>query len=342
MRRISKFLAIAVSALLPVSICLAQQTTPTTPANSERPGSSTPPPGPVLGGDGTPYYIPIWRTNSYLLDSVIYQTSAGSVGIGTVSPGVTLDVNGGINAAATYSITGTTVLSAPPPGNLDVGLDAGQGGSFNTFLGWDAGKANAGAFNIFIGASSGWPSPGGENNIAIGYATALTVNGDGNIMIGQNAGGQITSGGNNTFVGNNAGYYASTGSGNTYIGNGAGMGETSHTGSNNIFIKNAGTSFDVNTTRIGQSQSSAYIAGVYHATVINNALPVYVDSNGQLGTMVSSRRFKEQVRDMGDSTDALMKLRPVTFLYKPEYDKGDRTLQYGLIGSEDLSGTGRL
>ena len=29
-----------------------------------------------------------------------------------------------------------------------------------------------------------------------------------------------------------------------------------------------------------------------------------------------------------------MKLRPVTFLYKPEYDKGPRTLQYGLIAEE--------
>ena len=37
---------------------------------------------------------------------------------------------------------------------------------------------------------------------------------------------------------------------------------------------------------------------------------------------------------MGDSTSALMKLRPVTFLYKPEYDKGERTLQYGLIAEE--------
>ncbi|MDR3746618.1 MAG: tail fiber domain-containing protein [Acidobacteriota bacterium] len=48
----------------------------------------------------------------------------------------------------------------------------------------------------------------------------------------------------------------------------------------------------------------------------------------------SSLRFKEKVRDMGDSTNALMKLRPVTFLYKPEYDKGERTLQYGLIAEE--------
>jgi hypothetical protein len=29
-----------------------------------------------------------------------------------------------------------------------------------------------------------------------------------------------------------------------------------------------------------------------------------------------------------------MKLRPVTFRYKPEYDKGERTLQYGLIAEE--------
>jgi hypothetical protein len=27
-----------------------------------------------------------------------------------------------------------------------------------------------------------------------------------------------------------------------------------------------------------------------------------------------------------------MKLRPLTFLYKPEYDKGTRTLQYGPMG----------
>ena len=61
---------------------------------------------------------------------------------------------------------------------------------------------------------------------------------------------------------------------------------------------------------------------------------VYVNSNGQLGTTDLLRRFKEQIRDMGDSTNALMKLRPVTFLYKPEYDNGPRTLQYGLIAEE--------
>jgi len=37
---------------------------------------------------------------------------------------------------------------------------------------------------------------------------------------------------------------------------------------------------------------------------------------------------------MGDGSSGLMNLRPVTFLYKPEYDKGQRTLQYGLIAEE--------
>ena len=37
---------------------------------------------------------------------------------------------------------------------------------------------------------------------------------------------------------------------------------------------------------------------------------------------------------MEDSSSALMRLRPVTFLYKPEYDEGQRTLQYGLIAEE--------
>src|SRR5208337_4062791 len=76
------------------------------------------------------------------------------------------------------------------------------------------------------------------------------------------------------------------------------------------------------------------MAGIYGSSIGGSGIAVYVDNNGQLGTTVSSLRFKEQVRDMGDSTDALMKLRPVTFLYKPEYDKGKRTLQYGLIAEE--------
>src|SRR6185295_15509483 len=47
----------------------------------------------------------------------------------------------------------------------------------------------------------------------------------------------------------------------------------------------------------------------------------------------SSRRFKTDIRDMGDSSSKLLRLRPVTFKYKPELDPSG-TPQYGLIAEE--------
>lgn len=79
--------------------------------------------------------------------------------------------------------------------------------------------------------------------------------------------------------------------------------------------------------------SSTYIAGVYGVNV-SAGLSVQINSKGQLGTMSSSRRYKEQIRDMGDQSSQLMRLRPVTFLYKPEYTDSPRELQYGLIAEE--------
>jgi hypothetical protein len=37
---------------------------------------------------------------------------------------------------------------------------------------------------------------------------------------------------------------------------------------------------------------------------------------------------------MGDGSSKLLQLRPVTFLYKPQYDDGSHALQYGLIAEE--------
>jgi hypothetical protein len=61
---------------------------------------------------------------------------------------------------------------------------------------------------------------------------------------------------------------------------------------------------------------------------------VYVASDGRLGTVLSSRRFKEQITDMGDTSSKLLQLHPVNFFYKPEYDDGSHMLQYGLIAEE--------
>src|SRR5205823_685503 len=54
-------------------------------------------------------------------------------------------------------------------------------------------------------------------------------------------------------------------------------------------------------------------------------------ANGQLGTIASSRRFKENINEMGSSSDVLLKLRPVKFTYKRD---STHTPQWGLIAEE--------
>jgi len=50
--------------------------------------------------------------------------------------------------------------------------------------------------------------------------------------------------------------------------------------------------------------------------------------------VLSSSRFKEQISDMGETSSKLLRLRPVNFFYKPEYDDGSHLLQYGLVAEE--------
>ena len=59
-----------------------------------------------------------------------------------------------------------------------------------------------------------------------------------------------------------------------------------------------------------------------------------VDSAGQLGTISSSRKVKDDIADMGEASSLLMRLRPVTFYYKGQAGNSSRTLQYGLIAEE--------
>jgi hypothetical protein len=53
-----------------------------------------------------------------------------------------------------------------------------------------------------------------------------------------------------------------------------------------------------------------------------------------LGTATSSARFKQDVRDMDDASELLMRLHPVTFRYRPEAAPGEDGTQYGLIAEE--------
>jgi hypothetical protein len=58
---------------------------------------------------------------------------------------------------------------------------------------------------------------------------------------------------------------------------------------------------------------------------------VVVNGNGQLGVVLSSKRFKRDIADMGDMSAGLLKLRPVTFYYRNDPSNQRR---YGLVAEE--------
>ena len=58
---------------------------------------------------------------------------------------------------------------------------------------------------------------------------------------------------------------------------------------------------------------------------------VYVTSSGQLGVLASSERYKTAIVPMGENTNKLQQLRPVSFHLKTD---PNGALQYGLIAEE--------
>ena len=58
-----------------------------------------------------------------------------------------------------------------------------------------------------------------------------------------------------------------------------------------------------------------------------------IDSNGQLGTVVSSERFKDEIKPMDKASEAILALKPVTFRYKHELDP-EGIPQFGLVAEQ--------
>jgi len=169
--------------------------------------------------------------------------------------------------------------------------------------------------------------------VAVG-ANSLQANttGGGNVAAGGFALASNSIGTNNTAIGGNT-LFNVTGSGNTALGASAGADLT--TGSNNIAIGNRGVAGESGVIRIGTAgtQTSTYVAGVWQAAITGTAAPVRVNSSGKLGTVPSSARFKRAIQPMGDMSEAILALEPVSFRYKEELDP-DGVLQFGLVAEE--------
>jgi uncharacterized coiled-coil protein SlyX len=197
-------------------------------------------------------------------------------------------------------------------------------GFSNSAVGYQAlMNTTSGSGNTANGQRALFSNTTGANNAANG-AQALYFNttGESNTANGINALIDNTTGSDNTAVGRSALAANTTGSNNTTLGAFAGGGVT--TANNVIAIGHVGSNVN-NSCFIGN------IRGV--TTAATDAIPVVIDSIGQLGTMSSSRRFKKEIKLMDKASEAILALKPVSFHYKS--DATDRP-QFGLI-AEDVA-----
>jgi Chaperone of endosialidase len=279
----------------------------------------------------------------------LYNNTTGSFNTATEFRAFYSNTTGSDNTANGFEALAFNTTGQDNMANGFTALYNNTTGSNNTGTGFYALFSNTtGSDNTANGSGALGSNTTGNSNTANGFeALATNTTGSDNTANGQGALLHNFSGNDNTANGSGAlfhnggdsntanGYhalYGSLDSGNTALGYLAGSNLVE--GSDNIYIGNAGNVFDRNTILIGDSslQSLAFIAGIRGVTTGNaDAVAVVIDSAGQLGTMSSSWRFKKEIKPMGQTSEAILACRPVTFQYKSD---PTGTAQFGLIAEE--------
>jgi hypothetical protein len=213
-------------------------------------------------------------------------------------------------------------------------------GNFNTAVGAGALDLNTADSNTATGAAALLFNTIGTENTANGTA-ALEFNdiGSGNTANGAFALFNNTTGGHNTANGGNVLLSNTTGEFNTANGYQALFNNTIGVGNTALgFVAGFNVTTASHVICIGDSVGGAnvsdtcFIGNIRGVQTQNaDAIPVLIDSAGQLGTMSSSARFKKEIKPMGSASEAILALKPVTFHYNS--DKTN-TPQFGLIAEE--------
>jgi len=267
-----------------------------------------------------------------------YNTAVGWSSLG-------FNVAGGLNTA----VGAGSLLFNTADQNTATGAGAllsNTTGAFNTAVGSLALLSNTvGTFNSAFGQGALYSNTTGNNNTASG-AGALQSNTTGleNTAIGYQALFSESTGFYNTAIGANA-LFNTTGNFNTAIG--AGALDQNTTGFGNVALGQAAGHSVTTASRticIGNGvfgmnvDNSCFIGSVRDVTTqLNDAIPVLIDGNGQLGTASSSRRYKTDIKPMDRASESILALKPVSFRYKIHKDT---TPQFGLI-AEDVEKVNR-
>ena len=296
------------------------------------------PSGGVTSVTGTANQI----TASPTTGAVILTTPATFIAPGSIAATTTVTATLG-NITIT---SGNLVLTAATTATVGQIVQAGTRilhtfGTQNTFLGSGAGNFTlTGNTNVGIGTIALTSVTSGSNNVSIGTQCTTNINtGSRNCFGGFQSGVTMTSGSDNTGWGYDCLASVATGLRNTVLGRNAGQNHTladsdnicigytasGAVGQSNNLVIGTGTG-----TGVGQL-NKAFISGIFGITVGVSGIPVLVDNANQLGTIASSKRYKENIFDMSIISDDIYKLRPVVFNYKKDEHK---SMYYGLIAEE--------
>lgn len=272
-------------------------------------------------------------------------TTIGTGGTGAVNIGNTT----GNTTVTGYLTTGSILLASTTVsgsqgviainGNSFLSAYNGTSGVGNTWLGDLAGSdvVTSGSNNTGIGKSAAQSITSGIGNVAVGRISLnAATSGNESTALGSQSLENLTTGSHNVACGWQA-LQNSNGSYNAAFGYQAGLNLTS-TDSNNVYLQNTGTLGDSNIMRLGQTGSGngqvnkTFVAAIAGVTVSSAAAVQINTSTGQLGTVVSSRRFKDNIESIDESLSGkIYALNPVSFTYK---NTEPEETEYGLIAEE--------
>lgn len=223
---------------------------------------------------------------------------------------LTLSATSGSGNTVKFSGSGTTVMS----------LSVSDGNS-NTAVGAGAGTTSMGSANTVFGQGAAPRVSAVTGNCAFGQAALLLL-----------TGGTDFEGSFNCAFGQNTLSAITTGASNIAIGQLAGVNLTSNE-SNNIYLASVGVEGESSVLRINSDLAAAYIGGITGVSLTGTPAAVYVSDEGQLGILVSSRKYKDNIVDIDPLiVSKVIQLRPVSFTYKKSTLPDD--IHYGLIAEE--------
>lgn len=195
--------------------------------------------------------------------ALITGANAGSVGIGTLTPVTTLDVNGAISVMALNGLSfptsdnhaGNSVAVGP---NALVNFTGTKGDFYNTGVGLNC-----------MGGSSGNGTSAAIRNTCIGaFGLNSLTSGSRNTALGYDAGTNLTTATDTVLLGNEAGRYMKTGGLNVAVGSGALLGDSvtaaNNTGASNTAIGYHALNLDSsggNNTALGWNVGSTLTTG---------------------------------------------------------------------------------